>query len=296
MQQINLKHESPFDRIFALAFGIVLSITLLSGCSKDNDPSDEENNKSPHKVRIEINHPRPDMYEVFFSGSYKYDNMSYDLKEDGTYSFPLSMEVDIPREFESLSFGYSRLPIIGKTYEEEEIEEVIDDYVSVNVYIDEHLIVSGAPLTMVCVISNKVSENKFSVVHGRKMYKVNKGTSLGKNEDFGKSPYRVRIEVASEYPGTSVSLMPSYIYQHENYEIIFNALTELEIYNRPLPFSAEFEMYRSFLLLQLFVQSNDNKDFTVKLFVDGQLIDRFEANKWDIFSIDSETLQEVLTK
>jgi hypothetical protein len=289
MKQTNLKYESSFERIFSLAFGIVLSVTLLSGCSKDNDPGDEEKNKSPHKVRIELDHPLSDIYEVFFTGYYEYDHKSYSLIEDGTYSFPLSIEFDLPREFDNIVFAYTKIPILGKTY------EGIDAYISVNIYIDEHLVVSGASAAMACEISNNVSENKFLVLYGTKMYELDKGTDLGKNEDYGKPPYRVRIEVTSEYPGVSVSLLASgYYYQNEDYEILFDAIEELEIYDRPLPFSIEFEMHHSFSVLSLIIVSNDNKDFTVKFIVNEQFIDWSTTHEWGVFLIDSETVQESL--
>jgi hypothetical protein len=283
------KYKNYFDRIFALAFGIILPVTLFSGCSKDNDPGNEENNKSPYKVRIELNHSHPDMYEVFFTGSYKYENESYSLMEDGTYSFPLLIEFDLPREFDNVSFAYTKMPIPGKK------NEGIEEYISVNVYIDAQLIVSGAPVAMGCGISNNASENKFLVLHGAKMYEVSKETGLGKNEDFGKPPYRVRVEVTSAYPGVSVTLLPSgYYYQKEDYEILLDLPEELEVQNRPLPLSIEFEMYRSFSLLILSFVLHENDDFIVKLFIDEQLMDWTVSNALGNFMIDSETVKERL--
>ncbi|MDR2126808.1 MAG: hypothetical protein LBP63_08270 [Prevotellaceae bacterium] len=291
MKHTNLKYKSYFNRTFVPVFGIILFVTLLNGCSKDNDPDNKENNKSPHKVRIELNHPYSEMYEVFFTGSYEYDHELYSLMEDGTYSLPLSIEFDLPREFDNISLAYTKIPIPGKKH------EGVEAYVSVNIYIDERLIVSGASAAMACGISNNASENKFLVLHGVKMYEVDKGTGLGKNEDYGKPPYQVRIEVASGYPGASVSLLASgYYYQNEDYEILFDAPEELEIYDRPLPFSAEFKMYHSFSVLSLIVAAGDNKDFTVKLFVNEQFIDWPATNEWGIFLIDRETVQEALTR
>ena len=250
---------------------ILLPFVLFS-CSKSDengiDLVDPFKNDKPHKVRIEFNSAYPENFTLTASISYSCKNESVDLIKTEKLSFPYEKEFEMPRDFISLNIVYVPLPN-RDTYPNGSGGNILST--SINVFIDENLVVSGSNGTILFL---KNVENKFEILHGTSFYTLDKGSSLGENKEFDKTPYNVRVEVSSETSGLNLSSLKTFSYTDKNHKINYKD-EGLWLSVESFPYSTNFQMYRSFVQLTLWIYPKSESaqwSFTTKVFFNDILV------------------------